>query len=48
MLNLLAAEKIKLLRSKKLWIVLSILFLLPILQVVNISSVCIMEMSLSK
>ena len=35
MLNLLAAEKIKLFRSKKLWIVLSILFLLPIMQVVN-------------
>lgn len=35
MLNLLAAEKIKLLRSKKLWIVLSILLLLPILQAVN-------------
>ena len=28
MLNLLTAEKIKLFRSKKLWIVLSILFLL--------------------
>lgn len=35
MLNLLVAEKIKLFRSKKLWIVLSILFLLPILQAVN-------------
>ena len=35
MLNLLAAERIKLFRSKKLWIVLSILFLLPILQAVN-------------
>ena len=35
MLNLLAAEKIKLFRSKKLWIVLGILFLLPIMQVVN-------------
>lgn len=36
MLNLLAAEKVKLFRSKKLWIVLGILFLLPIMQVVNI------------
>ena len=36
MLNLLTAEKIKLFRSKKLWIVLSILFLLPIMQVVNL------------
>lgn len=35
MLNLLTAENIKLRRSKKLWIVLAILFLLPILQVVN-------------
>lgn len=35
MLNLLTAEKIKLLRSKKLWIVLGILLLLPIMQVVN-------------
>lgn len=35
MLNLLAAEKTKLLHSKKIWIVLSILFLLPILQAVN-------------
>ena len=35
MLNLLAAEKIKLLRSKKLWITLTILFFLPILQAVN-------------
>ena len=35
MLNLLAAERIKLLRGKKLWIVLSILCLLPILQAVN-------------
>ena len=35
MLNLLTAEKIKLVRSKKLWIVLGILSLLPILQVVN-------------
>ncbi|RAV23385.1 ABC transporter permease [Paenibacillus contaminans] len=35
MLNLLAAEKIKLLRSKKLWIVLGILLLLPILQAAN-------------
>ena len=36
MLNLLSAEKIKLIRSKKLWIVLGILSLLPIMQVVNI------------
>lgn len=35
MLNLLTAEKIKLYRSKKLWIVLGILFLLPIAQVAN-------------
>ena len=35
MLNLLTAERIKLLRSKKLWIVISILILLPIYQVVN-------------
>ncbi|MGG6310529.1 ABC transporter permease [Paenibacillus macerans] len=35
MLNLLTAEKIKLRRSKKLWIVLGILFLLPILQAAN-------------
>lgn len=35
MLNLLTAEKIKLLRSKKLWIVLGILSLLPIFQVAN-------------
>jgi len=35
MLNLLTAENIKLRRSKKLWIVLGILFLLPIYQVVN-------------
>ncbi len=35
MLNLLTAERIKLLRSKKLWIVISILMLLPIYQVVN-------------
>ncbi|WP_336822753.1 hypothetical protein [Sporosarcina sp. USHLN248] len=35
MLNLLAAENIKLFRSKKIWISLSILFLLPILQVAN-------------
>jgi ABC-2 type transport system permease protein len=35
MLNLLTAERIKLFRSKKLWIVLAILLLLPIYQVVN-------------
>lgn len=35
MLNLLTAEKIKLFRSKKLWIVLGILSLLPIFQVLN-------------
>ncbi|ARF17836.1 ABC transporter permease [Sporosarcina ureae] len=35
MLNLLTAEKIKLCRSKKLFITLSILFLLPIIQVMN-------------
>jgi len=35
MLNLLTAERIKLFRSKKLWIVLSILSLLPIYQVAN-------------
>ncbi|MFS0575075.1 ABC transporter permease [Sporosarcina sp. 179-K 3D1 HS] len=35
MLNLLAAEKIKLLRSKRLWIVLGILFILPIMQAVS-------------
>lgn len=35
MLNLLTAEKIKLLRSRKLWIVLAILALLPIFQVIN-------------
>lgn len=34
MLNLLAAEKIKLMQSKKLWIVLGIFFILPIYQVV--------------
>lgn len=35
MLNLLTAERLKLVRGKKLWIALSILFLLPIIQVVN-------------
>lgn len=35
MLNLLTAERIKLFRSKKLWIVLGILSLLPIFQAVN-------------
>lgn len=35
MLNLLTAERIKLIRSRRLWIVLSILFILPIYQVVN-------------
>lgn len=35
MLNLLTAERIKLFRSKKFWIVISILILLPIYQVVN-------------
>lgn len=35
MLNLLIAERIKLFRSKKLWIVLSLLSLLPIYQVAN-------------
>ncbi|HJV31255.1 MAG TPA: ABC transporter permease [Bacillales bacterium] len=35
MLNLLTAERIKLFRSKKLWIVLGILSLLPIYQAVN-------------
>ncbi|MFS0674285.1 ABC transporter permease [Ornithinibacillus sp. 179-J 7C1 HS] len=35
MLNLLTAEKIKLIRSKKLWIVLGILAVLPILQAIN-------------
>jgi len=35
MLNLLTAERIKLFRSKKLWIVLGILSLLPIIQVMN-------------
>ncbi|HWO98934.1 MAG TPA: ABC transporter permease [Bacillus sp. (in: firmicutes)] len=35
MLNLLTAERIKLFRGKKLWIVLGILSLLPIIQVVN-------------
>lgn len=35
MLNLLTAERIKLVRSKKLWIVLSVLSLLPIYQVMN-------------
>lgn len=35
MLNLLTAERIKLMQSKKLWIVLGILFLLPIYQAVN-------------
>ena len=35
MLNLLTAERIKLFRSKKLWIVLSILSLLPIFQAAN-------------
>ncbi|KKB34108.1 ABC transporter permease [Bacillus thermotolerans] len=35
MLNLLTAERIKLLRSRKLWIVLSILFLFPIYQAAN-------------
>lgn len=33
MLNLLTAERIKLIRSKKLWIVLGIFLLLPIYQV---------------
>ncbi|WP_449540335.1 ABC transporter permease [Ferdinandcohnia sp. Marseille-Q9671] len=35
MLNLLTAERIKLFRSKKLWIVLGILIFLPIYQVIN-------------
>lgn len=35
MLNLLTAERIKIFRSKKLWIVLAILALLPIYQVAN-------------
>ncbi|MBS4218308.1 ABC transporter permease [Bacillus sp. FJAT-49711] len=35
MLNLLTAERIKLIRSKKLWIVLFLLSLLPIYQAVN-------------
>ncbi|WP_099351528.1 ABC transporter permease [Fredinandcohnia onubensis] len=35
MLNLLTAERIKLFRSKKLWIVLSIFSLLPIYQAIN-------------
>jgi ABC-2 type transport system permease protein len=35
MLNLLTAERIKLIRSKKLWIVLGILSFLPIYQAVN-------------
>lgn len=35
MLNLLTAERIKLFRSKKLWIVLSILSILPIYQAAN-------------
>ncbi|MBD8069582.1 ABC transporter permease [Bacillus sp. PS06] len=35
MLNLLTAERIKLMRSKKLWIVLAILAILPIYQVLN-------------
>jgi ABC-2 type transport system permease protein len=35
MLNLLTAERIKLRNSKKLWIVLAILSLLPIIQVIN-------------
>lgn len=35
MLNLLTAEKIKLLRSRKLWIVLGIMALLPVYQVAN-------------
>ncbi|MCH1624390.1 ABC transporter permease [Ferdinandcohnia quinoae] len=35
MLNLLTAERIKLFRSKKLWIVLSLLILLPIYQALN-------------
>ncbi|WP_182102126.1 ABC transporter permease [Niallia taxi] len=35
MLNLLTAERIKLLHSKKLWVVLAILTVLPILQVIN-------------
>lgn len=36
MLNLLAAEKIKLFRSKKLWITLAILFFLPIMQAMSL------------
>ncbi|MEK4667457.1 ABC transporter permease [Niallia sp. FSL R7-0271] len=35
MLNLLTAEKIKLVRSKKLWIVLGILSILPVMQAIN-------------
>ncbi|WP_068675063.1 ABC transporter permease [Oceanobacillus sp. Castelsardo] len=35
MLNLLTAEKIKIFRSRKLWIALGILFLLPLIQVMN-------------
>ena len=35
MLNLLTAERIKLLHSKKLWVVLAIFTALPILQVIN-------------
>ena len=35
MLNLLTAERIKLIRSKKIWIVLSVFTLLPIYQLVN-------------
>lgn len=35
MLNLLTAEKIKLMKSRKLWIVLGLLFILPIYQAVN-------------
>jgi ABC-2 type transport system permease protein len=35
MLNLLTAERIKLFRSKKLWIVLAIFTILPVLQAVN-------------
>jgi len=38
MLNLLTAEKIKIMRSKKLWIVLGILCLLPIMQVAEKSA----------
>lgn len=35
MFNLLTAEKIKMRRSKKLWIALAILFILPVIQVIN-------------